>query len=323
MGTQNRSPRISDQMNSQSDRPGVEAAPRPVLRDIALVIPTVGRPIIKRCLDSIVAGAAWPQDIIVVDQSSSREVAGWLEAVCSSGVCAKHLPSRQRGRASAVNRGIEQSETPFIAVTDDDCTVDRDWLARIRARLTEDPARIVTGRVEAAGEFEVMTVTSREEALYRRPRLIFDHLSGGNMGASRQVFDRVGLLDEDPRLRCAEDGEFAYRALRAGISILYDPEIAVWHFGWREPEERAAQFRAYARSHGAFYGKYLQRADGFIALRAFVHHIRALRRWLRGRVEGDREMAMVGKAYFLGLLPGILSGLRSEPPLSASETASR
>jgi GT2 family glycosyltransferase len=153
-------------------------------------------------------------------------------------------------------------------------------------------------------------VTSRELAVLRKPRLSFDTLSGGNMGASQEAFARVGLLDEDPRVRCAEDGEFAYRALRAGVPILYDPEIVVWHHGWRERTERVAQFSAYARSHGAFYGKYLRRGDWFIGVRAVAHFTRALRRWARGLAFGDREVAMIGRAYVVGLLPGILAGMR-------------
>jgi hypothetical protein len=30
-----------------------------------------------------------------------------------------------------------------------------------------------------------------------------------------------------------------------------------------------------------------------------------------GRVEGDAELALLGKAYCLNLLPGILAGIRS------------
>lgn len=136
------------------------------------------------------------------------------------------------------------------------------------------------------------------------------------MATSVEVFRRVGLLDEDPRVRCAEDGEWVYRALRAGVPLVYAPEMAVTHFFWRDPDERVAQFRFYARSQGGFYGKYMRKGDWFIALRAALHHVRALRRWLRGIRTGDRELALIGRAYFTGLLPGILSGLRKTAPAS-------
>jgi GT2 family glycosyltransferase len=134
------------------------------------------------------------------------------------------------------------------------------------------------------------------------------------MGTSLAVFERVGLLDEDPAMRCAEDGEWAYRALRAGVPLRYVPDAIVAHVGWRGLEERVVQYRDYALSQGAFYGKHLARGDAFIALRLFAHELRALRRWARGTVQGDGEAATIGRAYALGLLPGCWRGLRSDAP---------
>jgi GT2 family glycosyltransferase len=137
-------------------------------------------------------------------------------------------------------------------------------------------------------------------------------MSGGNMGMPTSLRTDVGPFDEDPCVRAAEDVEFSYRALRAGVPIVYAPDVAVRHLGWRGPEEREAQYRNYARSHGGFFGKYLHRHDYFVALRAAVHLLRATRRWLVGTIRGDRDVALNGRAYVLGLLPGIVAGWRSE-----------
>ena len=121
----------------------------------------------------------------------------------------------------------------------------------------------------------------------------------------------MGLFDEDLRLQMAEDGEFAYRALRSGTPIIYAPDVCVRHFGWRDEDQRVRQYADYARSHGGFYGKYLRQGDWFIAARALAHHIRAIRHWLRGARVKDPEMARIGKSYLFGLIPGIISGMRS------------
>jgi GT2 family glycosyltransferase len=302
---------------------------RPVLEDVSVVIPTLGRPILQDCLDSIVEANAWPARIIVTDQSSSPTVAGYLARVQDRGIDTLHIPSGQRGRALGVNRGIERVETPYLAITDDDCLVDPDWLVGMVRILSERPLSVVTGRVDATGDEPVaLVVDSSEPALYRRPRLTFDAISGGNMGTSLDVMERVGLLDEDPCVQCAEDGEWAYRALRSGVAIVYAPDVIVAHRGWRTLEERGAQFRAYARSHGGFYGKYLRKRDLFIAARVLVHHARSLRRWIRGVRSGDPELALIGRSYFTGLVPGILAGLRStesprHPDLRASPASPR
>ena len=132
------------------------------------------------------------------------------------------------------------------------------------------------------------------------------------MGTSLEVFRKVGLFQEDPVMATAEDAEFAYRALRKGVTMRYEPEVVVAHFGWRDESKRVEQYRHYALSHGGFYGKYLRRGDLFILARAAGHFIRALRRWVRGKLSGDAELALLGRAYCLNLLPGILAGLRSK-----------
>jgi GT2 family glycosyltransferase len=284
---------------------------RTVLSEISIVIPTLGREILRQSLAAIADGTAWPAELIVVHQGEGEHVSTWLDELARRGLRTRYLPSAQRGRASAVNRGIEAARTRFVCVTDDDCFVDREWVAAMHRRLLLAPDSIVTGRVEAGTDEVLVVVTSPVESVQRRPHLQFDGLSGGNIGLALDLTRRIGLLDEDDCLRAAEDGEYAYRALRAGIPIVYAPEVAVTHMGWRSETERARQYVTYARSHGGFYGKYLRRGDLFIAARASVHHLRALKRWILGRVRGDHEAAANGRAYVLGLLPGILAGWRS------------
>ncbi len=285
--------------------------PRPILEEMTVLIPTLGRPILEESLVHIAAGTAWPRCLIIVDQGKNDDVAGWLATLAVLGIETRHIRAPRRGRAAGLNRGLEALTTRFVAVTDDDCFVDAHWLANLAGRLAEFPEAIVTGQVDQAGDEAVpLVVDAPDMAIYRRPRLKFDTMSGGNMGTSRTVLERVGLFDEDPRLATAEDGEWAYRALRAGIPIVYAPEIAVSHVGWRSEGERLAQYRSYARSHGGFYGKYLRRGDLFIAARAAVHLARSLRRWVMGRWRGEDELAMLGRAYFLGLPRGMVAGMR-------------
>lgn len=201
---------------------------------------------------------------------------------------------------------------------DDDCFVDSDWLQNIHTCLQTNPDWIITGRVEPAGNETVAIVQSRESSVQFRPRLKFDSFAGGNMGAAMNIVRRVGPFDEDLLLRnAAEDAEWGYRALKKGIPIAYAPEVVVSHFGWRDGKEKSDRFKAYAYGHGGFYGKYLRRGDWFILARAVGHLLRALRRWIKGTVKGDAELALLGKAYCLNLLPGIWAGIRS--PIQQAE----
>lgn len=287
---------------------------RPRADDLTVVIPTLGREILRESLGALAAGAVLPARVVVVHQGDESNVREWVEEETGAELDAAYIRSARRGRAAGVNRGVESVDTRFVAITDDDCLASSDWVARMAARLRAEPDRLVTGRVEAAGEERpVAVVTSREPDVQRRPRLKHDSLSGGNMGGAVAVLRRVGPLDEDPCLATAEDNEYAYRALRAGVPITYDPDIVVAHVGWRDEAQRDRQYDSYARSLAGFYGKYLRRGDAFIAARTAVHLLRSLRRWLSGLARGDAERAANGRAYVRGLLPGLRAGWRSGP----------
>ena len=280
--------------------------------DVTLVIPTLGRPILGRMLDAVLAGERWPARVVIVDQGRRPEIAAVAERLRVSGLAVLYIPSQLTGRSAGLNCGIARVETRFIAITDDDCLVAPDWIARLGDRLRRHDPALVTGRVEAGeGDVQLSVVTSRVEVIQRRPALRFDRLSGGNMGMSLEVSKQLGPFTEDPSMRTAEDAEFAYRALRAGIPIVYAPEVVVQHLAWRDAGERTDQYRSYALSQGGFYGWYLRRGDAFMALRVVVHLARALRRWAIGTLSGNADVARNGRAYVLGLVPGLRAGWRN------------
>jgi GT2 family glycosyltransferase len=287
-----------------------------VLRnDISVVIPTVGRAILKECLRSIAAGSELPGKVIVVDQSSNLEIREWLNVLGMLGVETKHIPSTQTGRAAGLNRGVECADTEFVAITDDDCLVAPDWLQNMRTHLKASPTAVVTGRVEAGGDEDVsIVVTSMSPVTFFRPRIKFDTMSGGNMGVSLAVRNQIGPFDEDGVVRCAEDGEWAYRTLRSGVAIQYAPDVVIYHCGWRNSQEREYQYREYALSHGGFYGKYLRRGDWFIGVRAMVLYLREFRRFFKGVVTRNVEDRRMAWACLRWLWPGILAGFRSPVP---------
>jgi GT2 family glycosyltransferase len=292
---------------------GENRAARIMDNDVTVVIPTLGRKILQRSLEAIVNGEHVPGRIIVVDQSSSPEIRDFLEPAAALGVKTTHICSDESGRSAGLNRGLEQVTSRFVMVTDDDCLADPAWISKLGHYLRENSQRVYTGRVTTSGDEPVLgTVLRDKSSVSSRPALIFDKLSGGNFGAAMDVIQRVGLFDEDPCICYAEDGEWAYRALRDNIEIAFVPDVVVCHIGWRKSDQRLEQYRGYARSHAAFFGKYLRRADVFMLLRATIHFIRAARRWLTGVARGDSELAANGRSYVQQFFPGLVAGLRSQ-----------
>jgi GT2 family glycosyltransferase len=283
-----------------------------VIHDISVVIPTLGRPILESCLSWLVDGSHWPGCVIVVDQGRSPAVAEWLETLEHAGLSTLYVPTNQTGRSAAINRGLEVVQTRFVAITDDDCFVAGDWLLKMTEQLGREPGVIVTGRVDLAGDEEVAfsVVSAREPKRYTKPQLKVHPFIGGNVGMSMGVVEKVGLFDEHPSVQSAEDSDYGYRALRLGIPILYDPDILLFHYHWRDASQRTERYAEYARSQGGFYGKHLFNGDALIWLQAVRDLARGPVRWVRGYFQGNKDMIDRGRADTLGLLPGLISGLR-------------
>jgi glycosyltransferase involved in cell wall biosynthesis len=287
--------------------------PSPIASNITVVVPTLGGAVLQRCLDSIVAGSVWPARLIVVDQGHDDRTRTYVDAAGSRGLDAVHLASSQTGISAATNRGLEHVQTEYAAVTHDDCLVRREWLERLTATLVAAGDAIVTGRVEPEGTGIVLTIKIDEKpAVYTAPLVDGDVLFPPNMGFAMRLLDRIGRFDEHPSLATAgEDNEWAHRALRSGVRIVYDPAVVVGHLARHQPSDLPSLYRRYARGQGAFYGTWLRRGDTFVARRVIRDLARAPWLLIRGLATRNQELIAMGRGEIAGLLPGILSGLRN------------
>jgi Glycosyl transferase family 2 len=283
------------------------------INDVTVVIPTLGGAVLQGCLESIEHGSAWPARLIVVDQSGGAAAAGVIARLRGRGLDVEHILAPANGISSATNLGLRHVRTPFVAVTHDDCRVRTDWLQRLATRLHDIGDAILTGRVEPEGDGIVLTINTADEPMtYRSPLIAGDVLFPPNMAFAMRLLERIGWLDEHPSLATAgEDNEWAHRALRSGVAIVYDPAIIVGHLAHHRPDDLPGLYLRYARGQGAFYGTWLRRGDPFIARRAARDLLRAPWLLLRGLVTRNSELVSMGRGEVMGLLPGILAGLRN------------
>src|SRR5262245_57793904 len=285
--------------------------PRRTAGDVTVVIPTLGGSVLEGCLESISQGTVWPARLIIVDQGGGK-CASSIARVRQQSMDVEHIRAPADGISFATNLGLRHVETTFVAVTHDDCRVRTDWLHRVAIRLQNIGEAILTGRVEPEGDGIVLTVnTADEPTTYHSPLIAGDVLFPPNMAFAVGLIERIGWLDEHPSLATAgEDNEWAHRALRAGVSIVYDPTVIVGHLARHRPEDLPALYRRYARGQGAFYGTWLRRGDPFIARRAARDLLRAPWLLLRGLLTRNSELIAMGRGELLGLLPGIAAGWR-------------
>ncbi|MGD8457113.1 MAG: glycosyltransferase [Anaerolineales bacterium] len=281
-----------------------------VVDDLTVIVPTVGRPLLEKCLQGISKGSKIPAKIIVIDQGENPEVVDWIGDLNAPGMEAIHLPSNERSPASARNAGIEQVKTSFVVAIDDDCIPEWNWLEKMESQLRKNSNSIITGLVNPAGEgIPPSITTSKIRKLTIRPNIRFHSpMTSGNMGFTLSTAKKIGPFDET--LYTAEDNDWAYRALRSGIPILYDPEIIVYHYHWRDNRDMTANVLEYASGQGAFFGKHLRHGDLSMLARIAIHIFRNIRSFFRNLIDKDQFKRDVSIPRLVWFFEGIMLGFR-------------
>lgn len=201
------------------------------------------REALGECLDSCLAAAGRVDggaELIVVDNG---DLAGFVRERAPQAHVIE--PGRNLGFAGGVNRGIEAAGGEWVALVNDDASLEPDALARMLAagagdarvgavaaqvRFQSDP-----GLVNSAG-IDVDTLGVATERLAGRPVAEAGH-AGEIFGASGCVaLYRMAMLRElgglDERFFAyLEDVDLAWRARAAGWSCVYEPRAVAHHRG--------------------------------------------------------------------------------------------
>ena len=108
----------------------------------------------------------------------------------------------------------------------------------------------------------------------------------------------------------ADDNDFSWRWLDAGLPLRYEPAMVVWHHDWRTPAQLQRQYRAYARGQGSLYAKHLAAGDRRMR-RLVAHDLRmGVRGARRAGLDRDRWRQPDEERALLWLPLGLLSGWR-------------
>ena len=236
---------------------------------VSVVVPTIGREApLRRCLASLAACRPPAAEILVVDQSHERAIAELVTEFSAMG--ARLVLCTGRGVSRGRNVGIRESAHPVVLVTDDDCTVEPDWVETAWRLMAVDSGQIVSGRVVPVGDERAVPSTKVDPE--RRDYTGEIHngvLYGNNMALNRELVMSAGGFDErfGPS-EAAEDNDFCYRWLKAGRALRYEPALVVHHHDWRTPGELEQLYVRYARGQGFLYAKHLRRGD--LRMLAFI-----------------------------------------------------
>lgn len=226
---------------------------------MSIVVPVHnGERTLRDCLASLLA-VDFPcerREIIVVDNGSTDRTSEIIESFR-----VRRLHESRRGASQARNAGIVASRGEIVAFTDADCVVSRGWLKGLIDAFADANVEGVAGEIVAyppatAAERYAARIRHLSPQKYlRRPILPFAVFA--NLAFRREVFGRVGLLDE--AMTAGESTDFCTRFRRSNqLGLVYAPRAVVFH---RHRQTAAGLFRQqwnYGRGHALLYIKYGQ-----------------------------------------------------------------
>ncbi|MEY9930236.1 GT2 family glycosyltransferase [Catenulispora sp. GP43] len=252
-----------------SGRAAVRADPPPM----SVIIGTRERPAeLERCLRSLSA-LDYPRfEVIVVDNDpetdQTRRVAD------RAPVSVLYLRQPRRGLAAARNLGAKAATGAILAFTDDDVTVDRDWLLALAEAFIDPRVGCVTGlimpgelgnRTQAMLERRGGYSRGFEPHVFQTGRRSEDPLfpftagrmgSGANMAFAAPALERLDGFDPalgpGTKARAGEDLLALFSTVATGGRLVYQPDAVVWHHHRRDPEALAAQAFGYGVGLGAY-----------------------------------------------------------------------
>ena len=224
---------------------------------------------IKKCLTSLFRQDYDGYEVIVVDGMSDDGTYELLQEL-QKDYNFKLLRNEKKNAAAGRNIGIKEARGEAIAFIDGDAVAAEDWLKNIKKAFEESGAAAVGGPdlVPADSGYKerviayVMTSPlarggklnpSTQHTMMDKKRYV-EHIPTCNLCIKKEIFEKVGLFDEN--FVKGQDLELNFRIRSAGYRIFYSPSIKVVHYRKQHIRHFARQIYKWAKAKVAVIKKH-------------------------------------------------------------------
>jgi GT2 family glycosyltransferase len=237
--------------------------------ELSVVLSSLGNyPVLERVLDGYSRQTAAPDtfEVIVVMDCADPDPAAVDEAIGTRPYRVRRLTGHKPGLSANRNTGWQAAEAPLVLFTDNDTIPVPEFVAEHLAWHRDNPEEetAVSGHVRWAPELK-LTPFMRwldEGIQFDYGSIVgteapWAHLYGANSSVKKRLLERVGGFDEDRLPYLYEDLDWAYRASKHGLRVLYNRKALVDHVRpgmtlefWKQKARRmAAAERQFVAKH--------------------------------------------------------------------------
>jgi len=221
-----------------------------------VVVTWEGRHLLGPCLRSLRAQTC-PHRVVVVDNASTDGTAGFLAAEFPEARLVRNPANL--GFAGGVAAGLEQVETPYVALLNNDAEADPGWLEALVGALEQhEDAAAVTSRMLLSDRPGILNNTGvlllssgygadrglgEPDTAYASADEVFG-FSGGAAALRTTAVRNVGGFPR-PFFLYYEDTDVAWRLRLAGWTVRYEPGAVVHHRHSATVDQRSEAFARY------------------------------------------------------------------------------
>lgn len=195
---------------------------------VSVVVTTIGKREIRKCIDSVLNSSYKNFELIVVNDGGKINLK-------EKGF--RIVNQEHKGLAAARNNGIKNSKGKIIAFIDDDAVAEKDWLEKLVFSFVFPEIGAVSGKsIEYFKNktMENMLWTCNKYGLIKvNPEKLekndFFVVHGCNMAFTRKALESVGFEDENFTFYFDEI-DLSWRLHKAGYKIVTNSDAVVHHF---------------------------------------------------------------------------------------------
>jgi GT2 family glycosyltransferase len=227
----------------------------------------------RMCLETVLATTRDADaEVLMVDNGSRDGTHTYLAAMAERFPALRLLLNdSNRGFVRAANQGFDAAHGRVLVLLNNDTVVPTGWLSGLVRHLDDHSVGLVGPLTNAAGNEARVSVPydtyggllDYAAELSSRPRRAVDIpvLTMFCVALRREVYARLGSLDEQFELGMFEDDDYAERLREAGLRVVCAQDVFVHHFGEASfgklvpTGEYGDIFRANQRRFAAKWGK--------------------------------------------------------------------